>query len=72
MANNDNEKLAKEIVIARLETLPSNVGIAIGDEGEYTKEEIIKHIEKGDKLGKMFVDIDLEFLRALKTGELFK
>ena len=58
----------KETVIARLKTLPSDQKISIGSEGEFTRDEIIAHIEKQDKVGKKFIEIELEFLRALKEG----
>ncbi|MBI2498897.1 hypothetical protein HYV88_01500 [Candidatus Woesearchaeota archaeon] len=60
----------KNLVIARLETLPSNKKISIGSKGEFTKEEIIEHVKKGDSIGKMMEDIELGFLRAMKGGLL--
>lgn len=58
----------KETVIARLSTMPSDQKISVGSEGEFTKEELIDHIKRGDKIGKKFIEIELEFLRALKEG----
>lgn len=65
---NEHEKV---LVLARLEALPSNVGISVGDGGSYTKNEIIQHVEDEDDIGRKFIEIDLEFLRALKEGALF-
>lgn len=58
----------KELVIIRLETLPSNMKISIGSYGEFSKDELIDHVKKEDGIGKKMVEIELEFLRALKEG----
>ena len=56
----------KEIVIARLETLPSNRKISIGSSGEFTKDELINSVKQGSPLGKKLVQIEMEFLQSLK------
>ena len=58
----------KELVIARLDTLPSDQKISIGNSGEFTKEEIIQHVKKEDNIGKKMIEIEMEFLRAIKEG----
>ncbi len=58
----------KELVIARLDTFPTNKKISIGNFGEFSKDEIIRHIKAGDALGMKMVEIELEFLRAIKEG----
>ncbi|MBI4453454.1 hypothetical protein HY636_02315 [Candidatus Woesearchaeota archaeon] len=58
----------KELVIIRLETLPSDKKISIGSFGEFSKEELVEHVKKDDEIGKKLVEVELEFLRALKEG----
>lgn len=58
----------KKIVIARLETLPVDKKISIGSSGEFSRDEIIDKIKKGDPIGKKMIQVELEFLRALKKG----
>ena len=58
----------KELVIARLDTLSPNKKISIGNYGEFTKEEIIQHVKKGDPVGNKMMEIEMEFLRAIKEG----
>jgi hypothetical protein len=58
----------KNLVIARLETLPSDKKISIGSEGDFTKEQIIEHVKKSDPVGEKMINIEMEFLRALKQG----
>jgi len=62
----------KELVIARLSTMSQNVNISIGSEGEFSRDELIDHVEKYDEIGKKMINIDIEFLQALKRGEFYK
>jgi hypothetical protein len=62
----------KELVIARLDVLPSNRKISVGSEGEFTKTQLIEHVREGDSIGRTIVDLELEFLRALKDGTLLE
>jgi len=63
---------AKRLVMARLDVLPSNVGIAVGSAGNFTKDQLLEHIDDEDEIGQMFIELDLKFLRALKDGALFE
>jgi len=66
-----SEAEIKKLVVERLKTLPSGKQISIGGEGAFTKEELIKRVKSGDKLGKKIIAVEIEFLRALKRGEFF-
>lgn len=65
---NEQQREIKEIVIARLEAMPSNKRISIGSFGEFTKDELIKRVKENDSVGKKIIEIELEFLRAIKGG----
>lgn len=74
MTNNEeqiNEEL-NELVAARLKTLPADREIFIGSDGSYTPQQLIHHIEKGDEIGKMMVEIERNYLTALKDGTLYE
>ena len=60
----------KDLVIARLDSLPQNKKISIGSAGEFTKNQLMEHVKKGDEIGQKIVEIELEFLRAMKGGIL--
>jgi len=60
----------KKLIIARLDVWPRNKKISIGRFGSFTKEELIEHVKKEDEVGKKIVEIELQFLRALKKGIL--
>ena len=62
----------KELVIARLDVLPSNIKISIGSDGEFVKSELIEHVKKGDSIGQQIIKMELAFLRALKDGVLLE
>lgn len=61
----------RRLVIERLRTFPTGKGLSIGQEGTFTKEELVSHVEKGDSIGKKIIEIQLEYLRALGKGKIF-
>lgn len=69
------EKIAEElkkIVLWRLETIPPNFKLSVGNEGTFTKEELKQHIEKEDNIGVLFAKMQLNFMKALASGEFSK
>lgn len=62
----------KELVKARLNVLPSNVSVSIGSDGAFSRDELIEHIEKEDSIGEKMIQTDMEFLQALKNGEIYE
>ena len=62
----------KKLVIARLEILPSDKKISIGSSGEFSKEELIKHVEKEDSIGEKITEIQLEYLQSLKEDIFYE
>jgi len=62
----NTEKNLIELVVSRLQTMPENLAISIGSEGTFKKKDLIKHVKKGDKLGKKFVEIELHYLQSMK------
>ena len=62
----------KDLVIARLEVLPSDKKVSIGSRGEFTKEELIECVKDGDDIGQKVAEVELTFLKALKEGTLLE
>lgn len=62
----------KELIIARLEVLPPDKKFSIGSVGEFDKNELIERVEKGDEIGQKVVELELNYLKALKEGILLK
>lgn len=63
-----NKEEIKELVIARLQTLPDSKGVSIGSAGNFTKADLIRHVESDDAVGKKIIEVEMNFLRALKEG----
>ncbi len=66
----ENEDI-RNLVKARLDVLPRNIKISIGSKGSFSKEELKKHVDKKDSIGEKIVEIDMEFLQALKKGAIY-
>lgn len=70
-----NEKISEElkkIVLWRIETIPPHFKLSVGNEGTFTKDELKQHVEKGDEIGILFTQIQLNFMKALASGEFSK
>ncbi len=59
----------KKIVLWRLDTIPPNFKLSIGNEGTFTKEELKQHVQKEDQIGVAFAKMQLNFMKALASGE---
>lgn len=62
----------KQLVIERLKTLPENTGISIGSKEDFTKKELIAHVEDNDDIGQKIIEVEMNFLRGLKEGILYE
>lgn len=61
----------KELVLTRLETLPSGAVVSIGSGQELTKEELISAVKEGNEVGQKIIEIEMSFLQSLKEGVLY-
>lgn len=61
----ENEEI-KRLVLMRLETMPENIRISLGSEGNLGKSDLIRHVKEEDSLGKLFMQVQLEYLRSMK------
>lgn len=58
----------RRLVIARLKVTSPDTIKCIGSEGSFTREELIKHVQAGDEIGETIERVEMEWLRALKSG----
>lgn len=70
MSENNNNEI-KDLVMTRLETLPSDAVVSLGSNGDFTRDEIIESVRRGDEIGKKMVEIEMNFLQGLKDGILY-
>lgn len=68
--NTDEE--IRNLVIARLNTLSPDTMKSIGDEGVFTRDELINNVQKGSKVGRTIEAVEMEWIRAMKTGLIQK
>lgn len=65
---NNAQNISEDIinlVIARLETIPSNIEMSVGGDGSFTVSELIEKVKKQDDIGKKMIEIQLAYLRSL-------
>lgn len=56
----------KEIVLARLQTMPPGLKISIGNQGTFNKWTLIDEVEKETDLGEFVVEVYMENIRNFK------
>lgn len=60
----------KELVLARLNVMPQDISISIGDKN-LDKKALSEHVESEDEIGKQMMEMDLEFLQDLASGAIY-
>jgi hypothetical protein len=58
----------RALVVARLKQLSPDTMKLIGDKGVFDREELIEHVERGDEIGEVIKNIEMEWLRAMTGG----
>ena len=69
LTEEERQKL-KEIVLARLNVMPDDVTVSIGD-NSLNKQALTKHVESEDEIGKQMMEMELEFLQDLASGAVY-
>jgi len=62
----------KEIVMAQVRTYDSDFELSIGSFGTFSKKELLENIEKESEVGKQIVEIQMNYLRDLVSGDIYK
>ena len=68
---NSAEEDIKELVIERLKASSDELEIIVGDLGDYSKEDLIKSVERGDELGKEVIEMEINYLKAIAEGKIY-
>jgi len=70
--NNKENFLADEevrkLVIARLKVLSPDTIISLGSEGGFSRDELVKDVEEGNKVGEKLAEVQMEWLRSFKEN----
>jgi len=56
----------RKLVIARLSVLSPDTVISLGDQGNFTRDELIHSVEEGNPVGEKLAEIQMEWLRSFK------
>lgn len=63
----------RKLVMARIKASSGDLRLSIGGTVQsYTKEELLKSVEKGDEIGKEIINIQLEYLKDMAQGKIYK
>jgi hypothetical protein len=63
----------KELVLWRIESeIPSNFKLSIGGGESLSKEQLKEHVEAEDQIGLQIIKMQLNFIKALSSGEFAK
>lgn len=60
----------RDLVMERLKVLSSGQKISIGSVGDFSKDQLIDHVLKQDRIGKKIIQIQMSYLQSLKSGVL--
>ena len=71
ISNPEFREQLKAIVLERANAMPETLRIAIGSE-EFKKDDLIKHIQNEDEIGKEMMAMELGFLQALTSGNIYR
>lgn len=59
------EKEIRNLVIARLRTMPSDILLSIGGGGDFKVEELIDFVKKeDDEIGKIVIEAEIDYIRS--------
>lgn len=59
------EKEIRDLVIARLRTMPSDTLLSIGGKGDFKIEELIDSVKKeDDEIGKTVIETEIDYIRS--------
>lgn len=58
----------RKLVVARLKVLSSDILISVGSEGSFSRDELVKKVNEGDRVGEKLAEIQMGWLQSLKEG----
>jgi hypothetical protein len=58
----------RKLVVARLKVLSSDILISVGSEGSFSRDELVKKVQEGDRVGEKLAEIQMGWLQSLKEG----
>jgi len=62
----DESKEIIDLVVARLNAMPSDAELSVGSEGTFSIEKLIENVQENTELGQEIIKLQLDYLRSLK------
>ena len=59
------EEYVKKLVIARLNTMPPDLSFSIGAYGDYTRDQLVREVEKETEVGREAIALELSFIKKM-------
>ena len=53
------------LVVSRLKAMPPNISFAIGDFGDFTRDQLIDQVREQTDVGKATVKLQLEYIKEM-------
>lgn len=70
---NEIDSEIKKLILWRIETgVPKHFKLCMGGKGTFSKDELKEHVEKEDEIGRDVIKMQLQFIKALSSGEFTK
>jgi hypothetical protein len=69
--NKKTQKEMRKLVLARLQAASDDLRISIGSTN-YNKKQLLKKVQAGDKIGQEIINIQIEYLRDMAKGAIYK
>ena len=60
----------KQLVLERVNVMPDTLRMAVGSD-DLTKQDVVRHVQNSDEIGKQVMEMELEFLRDLASGAVY-
>lgn len=61
----------KKLVLARMKASTDELIINLGS-NEYSKEQLLESVERGDDLGKQIIEIQMDYIRDMANGAFYE
>ncbi len=61
-----NEEI-KILVKKRLLAMPPKISFSIGEFGDFSRDELIKEVERGSEMGREIIKMQIEFIRKMPS-----
>ncbi len=71
-ANFSTDEEIRKLVLARLKIISPDTIKCIGNAGSFSRDELIEHVQQGDKIGRTIEQVEMDWLRAFKDGIIGK